>query len=216
VSVMRVLRRLLLLATLVAVAASATPFTLTSTVVQSGWSGLLPFDPQCDPGDGAPCVAGHTLNMNLQVFNITLPNAVDFTSDPRYRDVWVINSMTLTFTMTGLDTTGAPFLDNERIWFPAGTGVRANGFTAIVTTKTIPIPAGNPAFVSIANTVRSTGKLSAQLRNAANVPGTNIVSLPSSSFATVTINADTPEPSTMATFGIGFGAIFLLALRRKR
>jgi hypothetical protein len=213
-SAMRMLRRLFLLATLVSAVASATPFTLTIGVAQSGFSGIMPVDPACPSYAAAPtCVA----NANLQLFPITPTNGLDFTSDPNYRKVWNINGMTLTFTMTGLDTSVAPFLNSERIWFSgAGTGVSANGFNSGVATRTFTIPAGNQAFAQIANTLRSTGKLTAQLRNWANEVGPGTLSLPSAALAGVTINADTPEPSTMAACGIGFGAIFLLAFRRKR
>ena len=148
------------------VAAYCSTVTLVATAPEIGATNL-PVDASCPPGAVDPtCVT----NQDQEVVNYTAVNGFDFKGNPEYADITQIDSLTLTFTMTGVDTTIAPYLGFERIWFSnEGTTQNADGFDASNATQTFTIIAPNFGFNVIANTLQTTGELTGQIRNAANI-----------------------------------------------
>ena len=187
----------------------AGPITLTATATEVGATNL-PIDPSCPAYTVNPSCS---VNSNLQVVNYTASNGFDFTANPLYSSVYGIDSIQITFTMAGVDTTTAPYKGQIRIWFSgAGTGVSADGFNNANQTLTFTIPAGNSAFSSIASTIRSTGKLTGQLRDVANLASP----VTFAGTATITVNAETPEPSAAWLSGLGLALLALPTVRSLR
>ena len=185
----------------------AGPITLTATATEVGATNL-PIDSICPAYTVNPSCS---VNSNLQVVNYTASNGFDFTANPLYSSVYGIDSIQITFTMAGVDTTTAPYKGMIRIWFSgAGTGVSADGFDTADQTLTFTIPAGNSAFSSIASTIRSTGKLTGQLRDNVTSPVTF------AGTATITVNAETPEPSAAGLCGLGLALLALPTMRSLR
>ena len=186
------------------IASYAGPFVLTAKATEVGNTNL-PFDPACPAYTVNPACSP---NSNLQAVAFTAPGGFDFTSDPNYHNAWTISSISITFSMIGVDTTASPYLNQERLWLNGqGTGISANGFDATHQTLTFVIPAGNGTFPNLSLMIRSNGNLTGQIRNVANV----LTPVNFSGTATITINADSvPEPATIGFIGVGIGGLAVL------